>query len=58
MLSVFSAFGVIPLILKYPHDHGAWEANIYNLTAIAAFWILASVLASPHRVENAKALPS
>jgi hypothetical protein len=56
MLSVFSAPAVIHLILRYPHDHGARGAKIYNVAAIAAFWILACALASLRRDRSARVL--
>lgn len=46
MLLVFSALALAPLIFAFPHDHGAWGANAYNLTAVGAAWILAERLAN------------
>ena len=45
MLLVFSALALMPLIFAFPHDHGAWGANAYNLTAVGAAWIVADWLA-------------
>lgn len=45
MLLVFSALALLPLIVAYPRDHGAWGANAYNLTAVGAAWIVADWLA-------------
>jgi len=44
MLLVFSALALVPLILRFPHAHGAWGANAYNLTAVGAVWIVAEWL--------------
>jgi uncharacterized membrane protein YphA (DoxX/SURF4 family) len=45
MLLVFSALALAPLVFATPHDHRAWGANAYNLTAVGAAWILAEWLA-------------
>lgn len=52
MLLVFSAVSLAPLILAAPHDHVAWGANAYNLTAVGATWIVAGWLADQHRSES------
>jgi uncharacterized membrane protein len=53
MLLVFSTLALVPLILRFPHAHGAWGANAYNLTAIGATWIVAEWLATrQHPVPN------
>jgi hypothetical protein len=44
MLLVFSALVLAPMIAAAPHAQGAWAANAYNLTAVAAAWILAEYL--------------
>ncbi len=41
MLLVFSALALAPLIIFFPHAHGSWGANAYNLTAVGAAWIVA-----------------
>lgn len=46
MLLVFSVLALAPLIFSFPHAHGAWGANAYNLTAIGAAWIVAEWLAT------------
>jgi uncharacterized membrane protein YphA (DoxX/SURF4 family) len=42
MLLVFSVFVCFPWIVHDPHGHEAWGGNAYNLTAVAAAWILAN----------------
>lgn len=49
MLLVFSALALAPLLFSSPHDHGAWGANAYNLTAVGAAWIMAEWLAAHKR---------
>ncbi len=49
MLLVFSALALAPLIFSFPHAHGSWGANAYNLTAIGAAWIVAGWLATQER---------
>jgi hypothetical protein len=49
MLLIFSAFTLLPLLFAYPHDHGAWGVNVYNLAAVGATWVLADWLASRRR---------
>jgi hypothetical protein len=49
MLLVFSALALAPLIFSFPHAHGSWGANAYNLTAIGAAWIVAEWLAMRQR---------
>jgi len=46
MLLTFSVLALAPLIFASPHDHVAWGANAYNLTAVGAAWILAAWLAT------------
>jgi uncharacterized membrane protein len=46
MLLVFSALTLAPLIFAHPHNHVAWGANAYNLTAIGAALIFADWLAT------------
>jgi uncharacterized membrane protein len=53
MLLVFSVLVLTPPIFASPHDHAAWGANAYNLTAVGAAWIVADWLASRRQsVEN------
>lgn len=42
MLFLFSVFVCFPWILHDPRGHEAWGGNAYNLTAVAAAWILAN----------------
>lgn len=44
MLLVFSAFVCLPWIINDPRGHEAWGGNAYNLTAVAAAWVLAGFL--------------
>lgn len=44
MFLVFSVVALAPLPIAAPHDHVAWGANAYNLAAIGATWIFASML--------------
>lgn len=46
MLLVFSAVALARLIVASPHNHVAWGANAYNLTAVGAAWIVAEWLAA------------
>lgn len=45
MLLVFSLLVLTPSIFASPHNHVAWGANAYNLTAAGAAWIVAEWLA-------------
>ena len=45
MLLVFSALALAPMIPASPHNHVAWGANAYNLTAVGSAWIVAAWLA-------------
>ena len=48
MFLVFSVLALAPLPFGSPHDHVAWGANAYNLAAVGATCIFASMLrASP-----------
>lgn len=58
MLLVFSALALAPLIFAYPHDHGAWGANAYNLTAVGAAWIIAEWLSDRRRARDARSVTS
>jgi uncharacterized membrane protein len=49
MLLSFNALALLPLIFTSPHDHVAWGANAYNLTAVGAAWIVAEWLATRKR---------
>jgi uncharacterized membrane protein YphA (DoxX/SURF4 family) len=53
MLLVFSALALVPMIAASPNDQGSWGSNAYNLTAVAAVWILASSLASERAPRTA-----
>jgi uncharacterized membrane protein len=44
MLLVFSVVVLPPRILASPHAHLPWGSNAYNLTAVAAAWILSAWL--------------
>lgn len=44
MFLVFSVLALVPLPIASPHDHVAWGGNAYNLAAIGATWIFASML--------------
>ncbi len=46
MLLVFSLLVLTPSIFTSPHNHVAWGANAYNLTAVGAAWIVAEWLAT------------
>ena len=46
MLFLFSVLILTPHIFAKPHDHVTWGSDAYNLTAVAAAWILASYFAS------------
>ncbi|MGB7731769.1 MAG: hypothetical protein WBL50_27375 [Candidatus Acidiferrum sp.] len=49
MLLSFNALALLPLIFASPHDHVAWGANAYNLTAVGAACIVAEWLATQKR---------
>jgi uncharacterized membrane protein YphA (DoxX/SURF4 family) len=55
MLLVFSVLVLTPPIFASPHDHAAWGANAYNLTAVGAAWIVADWLASRRQTLPAPA---
>lgn len=46
MLLIFSLAALLPLLFAYPHDHGAWGVNVYNLAAVGAALVLSEWLAS------------
>ncbi|MFZ0321215.1 MAG: hypothetical protein WAL56_18975 [Candidatus Sulfotelmatobacter sp.] len=50
MLLTFSVLALAPLIFRFPHAHGAWGANAYNLTAVGAAWIVGQWLATRQRL--------
>jgi uncharacterized membrane protein YphA (DoxX/SURF4 family) len=50
MLLVFSALALAPLTFAYPHDHGVWGANAYNLTAVGAAWVIAEWLSDQRQL--------
>lgn len=45
MLLLFDVLVLVRLPLSSPHDHVAWGANAYNLTAAGAVWIFAEWIA-------------
>ena len=45
MLLLFSAIVLAPRAFAAPHNHVPWGSNAYNLTAVAAAWILSAWLA-------------
>jgi uncharacterized membrane protein YphA (DoxX/SURF4 family) len=57
MLLVFSALALAPGIFASPREHGSWGANAYNLTAVAAAWIVAEWLARrQHLIQSEQSL--
>jgi len=54
MLLVFSALTLAPMIFASPHDHEAWGANTYNLTAVGSTWIIAEWLAIQRRLVRSQ----
>lgn len=46
MLLVFSALVLAPQIPAFPHSKDAWDANAFNIAAVAAVWIFAEWLAA------------
>jgi uncharacterized membrane protein len=46
MLLVFSALVLAPNLAAFPHAKDAWDANAFNLAAVAAVWIFAQWLAT------------
>ena len=44
MLAVFSVLALAPQLVTFTHYQSAWGANVYNLTAIGAAWVLADYL--------------
>jgi len=44
MLFLFSVLILTPHIFAKPHDHLTWGSDAYNLTAVAAAWILSAWL--------------
>jgi len=51
-LLVFSALVCLPWIFHAPRGHEAWGGNAYNLTAVGAALILASLAARGHRTAQ------
>jgi hypothetical protein len=47
MLLIFSVIVLAPRVFGRPHDLVTWGSSAYNLTAVAAAWILAVWLAGP-----------
>jgi len=41
MLLVFSALTLVPAIFASPYSHDVWGGNAYQLTAVAAGWLMA-----------------
>lgn len=54
MLLIFSALALAPIVFAYPHAHGPWGGNAYNLGAVGAAWILGGALANI-RLEQRRA---
>lgn len=46
MLAIFSALALAPQLVTYTHYQSSWGANVYNIAAIGAAWVLADWLAS------------
>ncbi len=60
MLLVFSALVLAPQIPAFPHNKDAWDANAFNIAAVAAVWIFAEWLSSlvsgaPRRMSKERA---
>jgi hypothetical protein len=55
MLVIFSLLALAPQLVEFTHYQSAWGANVYNVTAIGAAWVLADWLAS--RRATAAATP-
>jgi uncharacterized membrane protein len=51
MLLVFSAIVLAPNLAAFPHAKDAWDANAFNLAAVAAVWIFAEWLAAHRRTS-------
>jgi uncharacterized membrane protein len=49
MLAIFSAVVWVPQLFRFTHDQAAWGGNAYNLAAVAAAWIVASLEAKVSR---------
>lgn len=47
MLVVFSVLALAPQLVSFTHYQSSWGANVYNLAAIGAAWVLADWLATP-----------
>jgi uncharacterized membrane protein len=52
MLVIFSALALAPQLVTYSHYQSAWGANVYNIAAIGAVWVLADWLASRSRISR------
>jgi uncharacterized membrane protein len=46
MLLIFSVLVLAPQIPAFPHSKDAWDANAFNIAAVAAVWIFAEWLAA------------
>jgi len=46
MFLAFNLVALPPFIFAYPKRHAAWGGNAYNLTGVAAAWILADSIAT------------
>ncbi len=53
MLLVFSALVLAPQIPVFPHNKDAWDANAFNVAAVAAVWIYAQWLAARPSKQSA-----
>lgn len=53
MLAIFSAVVWVPQLFRFTHDQAAWGGNAYNLAAVAAAWIVASLEAKVSAGRNA-----
>lgn len=51
MLFIFTLIVLLPRALAAPHAHVAWGSNAYNLTAVAAAWILSAWLETSRKAH-------
>lgn len=52
MLLIFSLLVLAPRAFASPHNHVPWGSNAYNLTAVAAAWILSAWLSLSRAKES------
>jgi uncharacterized membrane protein len=52
MLLIFSVVVLAPRVFAHPHDLVTWGSSAYNLTAVAAAWILSAWLAAPRELAT------